>query len=31
LARMEWVLGKQALNVSIINKNLSALNSKNFD
>jgi len=28
---MEWVLGKQTLNVSVITKNLNALTSKNFD
>lgn len=29
--RMEWVLGKQTLNVSTITKSINALSSKNFE
>lgn len=29
--RMEWVLGKQTLSVSVITKNLNALSAKNFE
>ncbi len=29
-ARMEWVLGKQVLSVSVLTKNINALSAKNF-
>jgi hypothetical protein len=31
LTRMEWVLGYQTLNVSVITKNLNALSAKSFE